>query len=68
MPKDTQQEQEANYFAMHLLVPSNQLRAELERIGGMDLSSDDGALKKLAKKFGVNEAVMAFRIGEECGM
>ncbi len=61
-------EREANYFAMHLLVPSAMLRKELEHVGGIDLSADDGTLKKLAKKFGVSEAVMAFRIGEECGL
>lgn len=59
-------EREANYFAMHLLVPSDMLRRELNRIGGVDLSSDDGTLKRLARKFGVSEAVIAFRIGEEC--
>lgn len=59
-------EREANYFAMHLLVPSNLLRAELAKIGGVDLSSDDGTLKRLAKKFGVSDAVIAYRIGEEC--
>lgn len=61
-----QREKEANYFAMHLLVPSNMLRKELARIGGVDLSGDDGNLKKLARRFGVAETVIAFRVGEEC--
>lgn len=68
MSSDLDVEREANYFAMHLLVPSSLLRAELDKIGGIDLSADDGTLKKLAKKFGVSEAVIAFRVGEECGL
>jgi Zn-dependent peptidase ImmA (M78 family) len=69
IPRATpEMEVEANYFAMHLLVPTDALRREMDKIGGIDLSSDDGSLKKLAKKFGVSQAVIAFRIGEEAGL
>lgn len=62
-------ETEANYFAMHLLVPADRLRAELEKIGGVDLADDKATqLRKLARRFGVSETVMAFRIAEECGL
>lgn len=62
-------ETEANYFAMHLLVPSDRLRAELEKIDGVDLADDNVTqLRKLARRFGVSETVMAFRVAEECGL
>ena len=55
------EEEEANYFAMHLLVPTGLLAKE-------DLSSldfaDDRGIKELAKKYGVSLSVMAFRIRE----
>lgn len=61
-----QNEKEANYFAMHLLVPTEMLRAELNNLGGIDVCDDrSGALKKLAKRFGVSETIIAFRISEE---
>jgi Zn-dependent peptidase ImmA (M78 family) len=61
-------EQEANYFAMHLLVPTQMLRTELERLGGIDLVDDrTGALRKLAKNFQVSETIIAFRVAEEAG-
>lgn len=59
-------EKEANYFAMHLLVPTEMLRDELRKLGGIDVCDDrSGALKKLAKRFGVSETIVAFRIAEE---
>lgn len=64
-----QNEKEANYFAMHLLVPTEMLRAELNRLGGIDVCDDrTGALKKLAKRFGVSETIIAFRISEESNL
>jgi Zn-dependent peptidase ImmA (M78 family) len=63
-------EQEANYFAMHLLVPTNLLRAEVRKLGrsGVDLSGDDDLMKKLGKVFGVSANVIAFRLAEESEM
>ena len=62
---DEQIEQEANYFAMHLLVPTDMLRAEVQKMGGVEIVDDSsGDLKKLAKRFGVSEAVIAFRLAE----
>ena len=62
---DEQIEQEANYFAMHLLVPTDMLRAEVQKMGGVEIvDNSSGDLKKLAKRFGVSEAVIAFRLAE----
>lgn len=54
-------ENEANYFAMHLLVPTSMLLRECREV---DLC-DDTAIKKLARKFKVSETIMAFRLAEE---
>lgn len=54
-------EQEANHFAMCLLVPEKLLREELGRIKSLDLCDDEG-LKKLAKKFCVSETLMTVRL------
>jgi len=51
---------EANYFAMHLLVPDEFLAREKFL---PDLADDKG-LRQLADKFDVPLSVMAFRIGE----
>ncbi len=66
MTADEQREHEANVFAMHLLVPSGMLRRELAKIGGIDIAGDGGDVKKLARKFGVSETLMAMRVAEEC--
>lgn len=69
MNREIETEKEANYFAMHLLVPTNLLRAELAKIGGFDLVDDrDGNLRKLARKFGVSETIIAFRVAEEANV
>ncbi len=66
MKNDAEDDKEANYFAMHLLVPTSMLREELRKLGGIDLCDDNGkALKSLAKTFGVSQAIIAFRIAEE---
>ncbi len=59
----SQMDQEANAFAMELLMPADWLRADIEKMGGIDLT-DDAALAKLAKKYRVSPQVMAIRIGE----
>lgn len=56
---------EANYFAMHLLVPTDRLVMAVRQMGGIDVAGDGSDVRKLARKFGVSETVMAFRIGEE---
>lgn len=63
---DEPMDREANEFSMQLLVPSDFLRAELTKIGGIDLE-DDRAIAKLARKFRVSMQVMTLRIGQELG-
>lgn len=66
MTAEAEREQEANYFAMHLLVPSDMLRAEVAKLGGFDLCDDrSGVLRRLARKFQVSDAIIAFRMAEE---
>lgn len=60
-------EREASLFAMHLLVPTEMLRSEVRKMGGIELCGDGQQLKKLAKRFGVSQEIIAFRIGEEAG-
>ncbi len=62
MSVDQTQEREANYFAMCLLMPESFLRADLQKMGGIDLCDPDPLLK-LAKRYGVSPAMMAIRIG-----
>ena len=62
-PMPATMEVEANAFAMELLMPSEWLRADIERMGGIDIE-DDKKLMKLAKKYRVSLQVMAIRIGE----
>ena len=57
-------DRDANEFAMHLLVPSEFLRLELEKIGGVDIENDK-AVAKLARKFRVSTQVMTIRIVQE---
>ena len=54
---------EANAFAMELLMPEHLLRADLQRIGGVDIE-DDRTLNRLAKKYRVSMPVMAMRLME----
>ncbi len=53
-------EEEANYFAMCLLMPDFLVREECAKIE-WDLSSDD-SIKYLAKKFDVSITLMAIRL------
>ena len=52
---------EANEFAMHLLVPTEFLRKDLIAMGGIDIA-DDKDLKILAHKYQVSQTIMALRI------
>jgi Zn-dependent peptidase ImmA (M78 family) len=61
--KEEQLDEEANYFAMHLLVPTSLLEKEMPAGYEIDLT-DDKTLIDLAKKFAVPINVMAFRISE----
>lgn len=56
-------EREANAFAMELLIPTDFLKAELQKIGGIDIE-DDPAIAKLAHKFKVSVQVMTLRLGQ----
>lgn len=51
---------EANAFAMELLMPFDWLVRDIQ---GLDVS-DEVAVGKLAKRYGVSSTVMAMRIGE----
>lgn len=55
------EEREANYFAMCLLMPEQFVRDEVKKMGGIDIT-DDIALNKLARKFGVSDGMMAMRL------
>lgn len=54
-------DQEANYFAMCLLMPRDLMQKELDKLGELDLC-DDAAITQLARKFGVSMGMMALRI------
>lgn len=56
-------EDEANAFAMALLMPEKFVREAVAKAGGVDLS-DDKAIEKLAREFQVPNAVMAYRLGQ----
>jgi len=58
---------EANAFAMELLLPEEWLRADVARMGGIDIE-DEKRLKALAKKYRVSEPVMAIRLGQLMGL
>lgn len=57
------EEQEANLFTVYLLMPEDLLRAEINKIGSIDIG-DDKAIKKLADKFKVSVTVMTLRLGQ----
>ena len=56
-------EQEANYFAMCLLMPEDFVIAEMKKIGHFDIE-DEIAIAKLAKKFRVSIPIMTIRLGQ----
>lgn len=60
---DDTDDQEANEFAMQLLVPDRLLREAVAKLGGVD-PCDDANLVKLAKKFGVSLTIMGIRLGQ----
>lgn len=66
-PNEREIEDEANEFAMHLLMPTEFLKAELAKLGGFDIE-DEKAVQKLAKKFGVSQQIMTLRLGQLLGI
>lgn len=63
---DIVMDMEANHFAMCLLMPEKFLRADIEKMGGIDIC-DDVAVEKLAKRYQVPVATMALRLGQLMG-
>lgn len=63
MAVDPLLEHEANYFALCLLLPEDMVRAEVRKLGGLDLS-DPRAFVRLARIFEVDATLMAFRLGQ----
>lgn len=59
-PINISMEQEANYFASAILIPSDLLRIEIKNVD-LDLGSEE-AIKELAKKFEVSTTAMSVRI------
>jgi Zn-dependent peptidase ImmA (M78 family) len=59
-PANQTMEQEANYFASAILIPTNQLRKAIEN-ANMDLATEE-ATKELAKIFEVSTTAMFIRI------
>lgn len=60
---DPAMETEADLFAMCLLMPERLLRADIKKMGGIDLH-DRVAIGALAKRYRVDSSVMAARIGQ----
>lgn len=56
-------EAEANQFAMELLMPADWLRADIKKMGGIDIE-DESKVKKLARRYRVSNSIMALRIGQ----
>lgn len=60
---DNEIETEANMFAMELLMPTQFVKDYVAKHGPIDLT-EDKYLKDMAKAFGVNQSMMAFRVGQ----
>lgn len=63
-PVEENSDAEANYFAMHLLMPTKLVTAWLEEHypDGLDLC--ENAISELARAFAVSDVVAAFRLEE----
>jgi len=59
------EQDEANYFAMHLLVPTEMLLKDLNGDFSIDLADEDKRVKVLARRYGVTTQMMLLRIIEE---
>lgn len=64
--RTAEQDREADYFAMHLLIPDKLLKAYMKRNfpNGLDLGEDD--IQKVAKAFAAPDVIAAIRL-TECG-
>lgn len=60
---DREMQEEANAFAMELLMPTDWLRADLAKMGGVDIENG-AAVERLAKRYRVSNSIMAIRIGQ----
>ncbi len=63
MTEQQQQDAEANYFAMCLLMPEDFVRTEVKKIWLIDLE-DAKRMKQLADKFKVSVPIMTHRLGQ----
>ena len=58
-----EEEQEANEFAMELLMPRDWILEAFEGYDGSDIF-DSERIKKIAKKFGVTTELLVYRMGQ----
>lgn len=61
--RDEAMQAEANAFAMELLMPEDWLRADIAKLGGVDIE-DTTTVATLAKRYKVSVPVMTLRLGE----
>ena len=62
---DRQQDAEANYFAICLLMPRALVIAELDKLLSIDPTMDaDAVVQRLAQKFAVGQVAMTMRLVE----
>lgn len=54
---------QANQFAIALLMPESLLKADIQAMGGIDLV-DDADAAKLARRYGVSIALLGYRLGQ----
>lgn len=59
-----QQEAEANYFAICLLMPRHWVHTELDKMMAGCVTDDQVLVKQMATKFGVSETMMTMRLVE----
>jgi Zn-dependent peptidase ImmA (M78 family) len=62
MKKRKTLEDEANVFAVCLLIPGHLLREEIDKMGGLDLGNNK-QFNALCKIFDVTHSAMALRMG-----
>lgn len=68
MKQNEQDENEANFFAMELLMPEFMVRNEVEKLGHEIDIADDRAIAKLTKLFEVDIALMTMRLAQIYGV
>lgn len=60
----SREDNEANLFAMNLLMPEDFVREEIRKMGGTIDLCNDKAIERLAKKFKVSVTMMVLRLGQ----